>query len=328
MLKASARVLRLLSLLQARREWSGAELAERLEVDVRTVRRDVDRLRELGYAVDSSAGPGGGYRLGPGTATPPLLLDDEEALAVGVALGAIAGTVAHVEQIALRVLVKLDQLLPTRLRRRLSALPAVTLALGPGPAAVEPLTLTAVAAACRDQERLRFRYRDPQGVASAREVEPMRLVHTGRVWYLVAWDAGRADWRTFRLDRIDAGSTQARGERFAPREPPGGFAAYVSRALGPRAPRRTARLALPLSLEEARARVPAWVGALAPDGERGSVLTVSAEGDDGLAALALLAGTEFTLREPAAAAPGMRRAGRRLLRAARRAAVQAPGRGA
>jgi predicted DNA-binding transcriptional regulator YafY len=316
-LKASARILRLLSLLQARREWSGAELAERLEVDVRTVRRDVDRLRALDYAIEASAGPGGGYRLGPGAATPPLLLEDDEAVAVAVALGAAAATVVGLEQIALRVLVKLDQLLPARLRRRLSALQAVTLALGPGPARVEPRTLMGAAAAARDQVRLRFRYRDQHEAVTAREVEPMRLVHTGRVWYLVAWDTGRDDWRTFRLDRIDAQAGLARGERFVPREPPGGFSAYVARAMGRRPSRRRARLTLPLPLAEARRRVPAWVGALEADGERASVLTVSADGDDGIAALAVLAGAELTLREPAEAAGALREAARRLLRAVR-----------
>lgn len=320
MLRASTRVLRLLSLLQARREWSGAELATRLEVDVRTVRRDVDRLRELGYAVDASAGPGGGYRLGPGAATPPLLLDDEEALAVAVALGAAAGSVANLQEIAVRVLVKLDALLPARLRRRLSALQAVTLTLGAGPAAVEPRILTAVAAACRDEERLRFRYRDQRDATTAREVEPMRLVSTGRVWYLVAWDLDRADWRTFRLDRIDARAGLARGDRFAPREPPGGFAAYVARAVGGGGRERTrqrARLVLPVPLAEARARIPGWVGALEADGEGATLLTVSADTGDGVAALALLAGMDFTVREPGEAAAPLREAARRLLRATR-----------
>jgi predicted DNA-binding transcriptional regulator YafY len=192
----------MLSLLQVRREWSGDELGTRLDVDVRTIRRDVDRLRQLGYVIDASAGPGGGYRLSAGTATPPLLLDDDEAVAVAVALGAAAGSVASTDEVALRVLAKLDQLLPRRVRRRLSALPAVTVSLVSPRSAVSLNVLSAVAAACRDNLQLRFAYRDSRGAATARVVEPMRLVHTGRRWYLAAWDVDRGDWRTFRVDRV------------------------------------------------------------------------------------------------------------------------------
>src|SRR5262249_23795077 len=155
-LKTSARALRLLATLQVRREWSGEELSDRFGVDVRTIRRDVDRLRELGYVIDASAGRGGGYRLGPGTVTPPLLLDDDEAGAVAVAVGAAAGSTPTTDEVALRVLAKLDQLLPRRLRRRLSALPAVTVSLVSPHSAVSLSLLAAIAAACRDQVQLRF----------------------------------------------------------------------------------------------------------------------------------------------------------------------------
>src|SRR5512133_450325 len=199
----ATRVLRLLSLLQARREWCGADLSERLEVDARTVRRDVNRLRELGYLIESCTGPGGGYRLGAGTNTPPLLLDDQEALTIAMALGAMSGATSPFTDAALRVLVKLDQLLPSRLRRRWNSLKHVMLSLVNSPSA-DPTLLANLAAHCRDQERIEFKYAARNGEKTARHVEPLRLVHNGRVWYLVAWALERENWRTFRVDRIDA----------------------------------------------------------------------------------------------------------------------------
>src|SRR3954470_2906441 len=200
MLETSARLLRLISLLQARRDWTGPELAERLEVGVRTVRRDVDRLRRLGYPVQATPGVAGGYPLGVGASLPPLLLDEEEAVAVAVGLRtAVSGGVAGIEETSVRALAKLEQVLPGRLRRRVGALGAATVpypATGP---TVDPSTLATIAAACRDNERLRLRYRAHDGTASRRLLEPHRLVHTGRRWYLVAYDTDRADWRTFRV---------------------------------------------------------------------------------------------------------------------------------
>jgi predicted DNA-binding transcriptional regulator YafY len=203
MLQTSARLLRLLSLLQARAEWSGAELAEELGVTTRTVRNDVQRLRDLGYPVQASPGVGGGYRLGAGAALPPLLLDDEEAVAVAVGLRTAAGaSVTDIQETSIRALAKLEQVLPSRLRHRVHALQAATVEIpAPGPT-VDAAVLTAVAAACRDDQRLRFDYRDHDGSASVRTVEPHRLVHDRGRWYLVAWDRDRADWRTFRADRI------------------------------------------------------------------------------------------------------------------------------
>jgi predicted DNA-binding transcriptional regulator YafY len=202
MLETSARLLRLLALLQARRDWSGAELGERLEVDVRTVRRDIDRLRSLGYPVSASSGLGGGYQLAAGSSMPPLLLDDEETVAVAVALRAAASSVARLEETAIRALVKLEQLLPARLRRRVSALHSVTISLAPATAGPDATMLATIAAACRDHELLELGYRARSGEASHRVVEPIRLVHTDRRWYLVAWDRHRSAWRTFRVDRI------------------------------------------------------------------------------------------------------------------------------
>lgn len=227
----SERLLKLLSLLQARRDWPGAELAARLEVDVRTIRRDVERLRSLGYPVHATPGVAGGYRLGAGAALPPLLLDDDEAVAVAVGLRtAASGTVSGIEETSVRALAKLEQVLPARLRPRVGALQAATVSLpGAGPT-VDAAVLTVIAAACRDHERLRFGYGDRSGAVTQRSVEPLRLVHTGRRWYLVAFDLDRADWRTFRVDRV--ARVPSPGFRFPPREPPApDLAEYVSRQI-------------------------------------------------------------------------------------------------
>src|SRR6478672_8197075 len=187
MSQTSSRLLELLSLLQGRREWPGAELANRLEVSGRTIRRDVERLRELGYPVESLTGPAGGYRLRAGTAMPPLLLDDEEAIAIAVGLRTAArASVTGIEETAVRALVKLEQILPARVRRRVAALGSATITLPVAGPTVDPQHLTVMAAACRDSERLRFAYRSRDGVESQREVEPDSVVNLGRRWYLVA----------------------------------------------------------------------------------------------------------------------------------------------
>ena len=218
MLSTSERLLRVLTLLESRREWSGADLAERLEVSTRTVRNDMVRLRSLGYPVGAVPGVAGGYRLGAGAALPPLLLDDDEAVAVAVALRSSTGGLAGIEETSVRALVKLEQVLPSRLRRRVNALSAYTVPVAyPGPT-VEPQLLSTIAAACRDAEVLRMDYRKHDGTESTRSVEPYRLVHLGRRWYLVAWDRDRRAWRTFRVDRLQVRSPN--GPRFTPREPP------------------------------------------------------------------------------------------------------------
>ncbi|MEU9576867.1 helix-turn-helix transcriptional regulator [Streptomyces chilikensis] len=199
----AARLLRLLSLLQSRTDWSGPELAGRLGVSTRTIRSDIGRLRGLGYPVAATSGTAGGYRLGAGARLPPLLLDDEEAVAVAIGLRtATAQAVGGIEETAPRALAKLEQVLPARLRPRVAALAASTVALpGSGPA-VDGDVLTTLAAACRDRRRVRFDYRDHEGNATVRDAEPHRLVSTGRRWYLVAWDVDRLGWRTFRIDRL------------------------------------------------------------------------------------------------------------------------------
>jgi predicted DNA-binding transcriptional regulator YafY len=225
MLETSARLLRLLSIMQSRRDWSGPELAARLQVTTRTIRNDVERLRQLGYPVDATPGAGGGYRLGTGAVVPPLLLDDEEAVAVAVGLRTAAnGSVAGIEEASVRALAKLHQLLPSALRRRLRALEGFAVPVpGTGPV-VDATTLTTLAAACRDAERVRFGYQRHDGGDSRRDVEPYRLVSAGRRWYLVAWDTGQRAWRTFRVDRISL-SPHPPGPRFSPRQLPDGDAA-------------------------------------------------------------------------------------------------------
>jgi predicted DNA-binding transcriptional regulator YafY len=219
MLSTSERLLRVLTLLEARREWSGADLAERLGVSTRTIRNDMVRLRSLGYPVGAAPGVAGGYRLGAGAALPPLLLDDDEAVAVAVALQSSAGGgVAGIEETSVRALVKLEQVLPSRLRRRVNALQAYTVPVAMSGPTVEPHLLSHIATACRDGEVLRIDYRKHDGAESTRSVEPYKMVHVGRRWYLVAWDRDRRAWRTFRVDRLQVRSPN--GPRFTPREPP------------------------------------------------------------------------------------------------------------
>ncbi|MQA88075.1 MAG: WYL domain-containing protein [Streptosporangiales bacterium] len=296
MLDTSARLLRLLSLLQVRRDWTGAGLAERLGVTVRTVRRDVDRLRSLGYPVQASPGVAGGYRLGAGGALPPLLLDDDEAVAVAVGLRTAAGgTVTGIEETSIRALAKLEQVLPSRLRHRVTALQASTVPLsGSGPT-VDPDVLTVVAGACRGFERLRFGYRDRDGTVSRRSVEPYHLVHTGRRWYLMAWDVDRGDWRTFRVDRIAAAT--ATGQRFVPRDPPDA-ATYVSEAVSVAPYRHRARVSLQAPAEVVAERVPPTVGLLEAVDENTCVLTTGSDSLDALAVHLVLIGVDFRVLEP------------------------------
>ncbi|WP_353827842.1 helix-turn-helix transcriptional regulator [Agromyces sp. SYSU T0242] len=230
----TARALRLLSLLQTHRLWRAADLARRLGVTERTVRRDVDRLRDLGYPVDAVPGSHGGYRLAAGAHLPPLLFDDGEAVAVAVGLRAAAGAaIAGIEETSVRALAKIQQVLPDRLKRRVSALHANVASMPwehGDDGVVDPDAITVLATACRDHEQVRFDYRRRDGDDSRRLVEPHQLVTVGRRWYLVAWDVRRTDWRTFRLDRL--GGVQSVRTRFAPREVPGGDgAAYVAASI-------------------------------------------------------------------------------------------------
>jgi len=257
MLETSARLLRLLSLLQARRDWTSTELATRLGVSTRTIRNDVGRLRGLGYPVDARPGVAGGYRLGTGAALPPLLLDDEEAVAVAVGLRtAASGSIAGIEETSVRALAKLQQVLPSRLRRRVSAFQAYALLIPSRGPQADPDVLTVIAGACRDHERLRFDYRAHSGAASRRSVEPYRLVNYQQRWYLVAWDTERHAWRTFRVDRIKP-RTPA-GPRFTPRAlpPDREIAAQVARGVGEATWRYRARVIVHAPASHVRGRLP------------------------------------------------------------------------
>jgi predicted DNA-binding transcriptional regulator YafY len=256
----TGRALQLLSLLQTHRWWSGAELAERLEVTGRSVRRDVDRLRELGYPVDATSGRHGGYRLATGAHLPPLVLDDDEAVAVAVGLRyAAEAAISGMDEASLRALTTIEQLLPHRLRRRVSALhSSVTSTRWPTEDdVVDPEALSVLAAACRDRENVRLDYRRGDGASTRRLVEPPQLVTAGRRWYLVAWDQGRDDWRTFRLDRLQA--PRPVGSHFAPRQLPGGDAgSFVARSIGSGPREREATIVVDAPLAEL-AGVLRWV---------------------------------------------------------------------
>jgi predicted DNA-binding transcriptional regulator YafY len=264
MTETASRLLELLSLLQARRDWPGAELADRLHVSGRTIRRDVERLRALGYPVESLSGPAGCYRLRAGTAMPPLLLDEDEAIAIAVGLRTAArASVTGIEESSVRALVKLEQVLPAHLRRRVSALASATISpavIGP---TVDPQHLTVIAGACRDAECLRFDYRSRDGSGTRREVEPHSLVTLGRRWYLVAWDRRRDDWRTFRVDRLERPA--ATGARFTARElPDDNASAYVERSISGAPGRFEARVTVHAPADEMRRRVPPYWGTFEP----------------------------------------------------------------
>jgi predicted DNA-binding transcriptional regulator YafY len=298
MLDTSARLLRLLSLFQARRYWSGAELSARLDVTPRTLRRDVDRLRSLGYPVHSCTGTAGGYQLGAGATLPPLLLDDEEAVAVAVGLRtAASGTVSGIEEASVRALAKLEQVLPARLRKRVTALHSFILQLAITGPTVDATTLSLIAGACRDYEMLRFHYQSRDGSPSEREVEPHRLVHNGRRWYLAAWDAGRGNWRTFRVDRIQSKITT--GARFTPRPAPDGdFAAYVARSVSYVPEKHQAKVRLHASVAAASERIPAGAGTLEAIDENTCLLQTGMSSLDSLSVYLALVGFEFVVLEP------------------------------
>jgi predicted DNA-binding transcriptional regulator YafY len=295
--ETSSRLLKLLSLLQARRDWSGTELARRLEVSGRTIRRDVDRLRDLGYPVDAIPGPAGGYRLRAGTAMPPLLLDDEEAVAIAVGLRTAASTsITGIEETSVRALTKLEQVLPSHLRRRVNALQISTATLAPPGPTIDPDCLTVIAATIRDNECLRFAYRSRDGSETRRLVEPLSLVNLGRRWYRVAGDPDRDDWRTFRVDRLT--KPTAAGRRFTPRPVPGGDpAAYVADNLSGAPYRYQARVTLHAPADEIKSRPYLW-GTVEPIDDRTCEYRTSDDSLDWLALRIGMLGVEFEVHEP------------------------------
>jgi len=310
MLETSARLLRLLSLLQARPEWSGAELAGRLGVTDRTLRRDVTKLRGLGYPVAAAPGVAGGYRLGAGARMPPLLLDDDEAVAVALSLRtAAAHSVAGVGEASVRALAKLEQVLPSRLRERAAAIAQATVPLaGPGPA-LDAEALTTIARACSNHERLQFGYRSRDGDLTTRRTEPHRLVQAGYRWYLVARDVERDDWRTFRADRIE--TPLLTGVRFVPVDPPDA-AAFVARAVTTAPYRYQARILLHAPAAAVAEHVPPSVGVLEPAAVDRTILTAGSDSLDGLAFHVAMLDCDFTVLAPRELADRLARLAARL----------------
>ncbi|GII92468.1 helix-turn-helix transcriptional regulator [Sinosporangium siamense] len=297
MLETSVRLLRLLSLLMSRRDWSGADLADRLGVTTRTVRNDIERLRILGYQVHSSTGTAGGYRLTAGSALPPLLLDDDEAVAVALGLAAAAaGTVAGIQEPSVRALAKLEMTLPGRLRHRVDALRSATVSAAGGGPVADAETLTGIAAAVRDHEQLRFDYRGHDGRTGSRKAEPHRLVYTGRRWYLMAFDVDRQDWRVFRADRIRLRTPN--GPRFTPREPPEDAATHVLRGVGSRAWQHPVRVRLHAPAETIAARIPSTAGLLTALTDDTCMLETGGESFDNLAAFLGTLGVGFAVLDP------------------------------
>jgi predicted DNA-binding transcriptional regulator YafY len=317
-LKTSARLLRLLSLLQSRRDWPGPEFADRLEVTTRTIRHDVEQLRRLGYPVHASPGTAGGYRLGAGTSLPPLLLDDDEAVAIAIGLRtAASGSVAGLEETSVRALAKLEQLLPPRLRHRVSTLQSYTVPIPDGIPTVDALALAAIAAACRDHERLRFDYLTHDRRPGVRTVEPHRLAYLGRRWYLEAWDTGKGDWRTFRVDRMELHPPT--GRRFVPREPPeGDLASRVAQGVGQATWRYRARVKVLAPAGVVAARLPAAIP-VEPINEHTCAVDVGSDTPHMLAVYLGMMDADFEVGEPPELVDHLRRLVERYDQATRKA---------
>jgi predicted DNA-binding transcriptional regulator YafY len=315
MWQTSTRLLQLLAMLQARRDWSGQELASRLEVSTRTIRTDIKRLRILGYPVEAAAGVGGGYRLGHGTTMPPLLLDDEEAVAVAVGLRTAAGAgVAGIEEAAVRALVKLEQMLPSRLRHRLDAMRAATVSVPAAGPTVDPAVLSVIAGAIRAVERLRFDYVDHDGMHTIRTVEPERLVVWGHRWYLLAWDVDRDGWRTFRVDRTTPKTPT--GPRFRRRTLTADDAArYVQRSAGTATWRYRARIRIHAPADQVKALLPLAVD-VSVDGPDRCIIEAGSDSPHQLALYVGLLDIDFEIVEPRELATAFIRLAERYRRAA------------
>ncbi|TPV93720.1 MAG: YafY family transcriptional regulator [Myxococcales bacterium FL481] len=320
MLDTSARLLRLLSLLQRRRFWTGAELADRLEVTPRTVRRDVDRLRALGYPVSSSVGVAGGYQLGAGATLPPLLVEDDEALAIAIGLRTVAmGTVHGAEAAAVGALAKLERVLPSRLRRRFRNLRDAVVPLYDRRPQIDATLLTTLAAASRDQQIVSFTYVDREGSRTRRRVEPLGLVHTESRWYLAAYDLKRQDWRTFRVDRVEGRAVAA--QRFRPRKlPDQDVAAFVARSIHSGASTHRARVLIHAPLERTAKRLHPSVGHLTAVSKRRCLLESDANSLAGLAWFIASLGEEFEVQSPLQLVDEIEDMASRLSRAAARSA--------
>lgn len=315
MSETTSRVLQLLGLLQGRRVWTGEELAERLGVTGRCVRRDVERLRDLGYPVQASKGHGGGYQLGAGAALPPLLLDPDEAVAMAVCLGlAAGGSVAGVGESALRALSKLDQVMPARLRSQVAAVHDSTVTLAPNAnSPVDAEVLMTLARACRDHEHVDTGYTDLHGNATQRRLEPYQLVTTGRRWYLLAYDRDRQDWRSLRLDRM--AEVLARGTTFTPRDAPDA-ASYVSRSISSSPYRYIAKVRYSAAKDEVGQHFSPSAATIESDGPESCVVTAGADNPETLALYLATVGCDFEILGPPEVIAGAQVAGERLRRAA------------
>jgi predicted DNA-binding transcriptional regulator YafY len=314
MVETTERVLHLLGLLQQRPVWTGPELAERLGVTTRSIRRDVERLRALGYPVHATQGIGGGYHLGRGRGLPPLLLDNAEAVAVAVSLRmAAGGTVSGASEAALRTLAKLDQVMPPKLRSEVRAIHAATQTLDSGMATVDGDALLQFACAVRDTVRVRFAYESRDKAPSARTVEPVGLVATGRRWYLMAYDVDRDDWRTFRLDRMTRVAPTTWRFREREHEDP---AAYVQRAVASAAYRFQARIVVHAPLKEVAERTSVRSVVLTAIDDDTTLLEAGAETLYGLAFHLSFLGWEFEVQEPTELRTALAEMGGRAIRAA------------
>jgi predicted DNA-binding transcriptional regulator YafY len=312
----AARLFRLLSLLQLPRDWPGSELAARLEVSGRTVRRDVERLRDLGYPVEATMGGIGGYRLVGGVAMPPLLLDDEEAVAIAIGLRTVvAHPVAGIDEASVRALAKLQQVLPPRLRSRVGALGGVTVSLIGNEGTLDPGELTLIANVIANRGRLRFDYRRNDRTETTRLVEPHSLVVAGRRWYLVAYDLDRDDWRIFRADRIrDPRHVAARP---TDRDLPAlDAAAFVRSRLYESAPTYAASATLELSAEQARLHLGDDVGDVEPVDDRHCRIRLRSDTIEWLAFRLVRFGCEFVVHEPRELVAYLAQVGGRVTRAA------------
>jgi predicted DNA-binding transcriptional regulator YafY len=307
-----ARLLRLLSLLQARPMWTAPELAERLEITTRTVRRDVTRLRELGYPVDAETGPHGGYQLGRGGRLPPLLLDDDEAVAVALGLRAAAdGSVAGLDDATVSALAKLEQVLPAPLVERVRSITSVTTELhGRPPDRVDAGLLVELARVCRQSERVKLDYVDREGHASEKRMDPYRLVRMGPRWYLVARDVDRDAWRTLRVDRIgEVRTTRHPVEIVDPPDP----VALVQRgnAVAPYEIQATVRLPVPLA--HAQSLMPRTTAVHRRDGPDATIVEAGGGSIPGMAAWLAGLGVPVEVLDPPELAEALRDHARSLL---------------
>ena len=318
MLDTSARLLSLLALLQSRRFWTGAELAERLSVTGRTVRRDVERLRSLGYPVDASVGMAGGYQMGSSATLPPLLLDNNEALAVTVGLRiAASGSISGVEEAAVRALTKIEQLLSAKLKKRIRGMQETVSSFYIGGPVVDAEVLATLALATHNQETALFRYQDRAKNPTRRHVQPHGLVHVGRRWYLLAWDLSRESWRTFRIDRVE-GEVRI-GSSFVRRVVPGGsIARFVTRSISTEIYPAQARVLFFAPKKRLTDCISPLAGELEDAGDGRCVLTSGARSLSFLALHVANLGEEFEVLEPPELIEELSRLSARLRRAKNR----------